>query len=60
MSAFLDFLLQPLAQAVKLYIKDTNHFLNKLCSLPKLPDNMRGICRWSVPKYFTQGRPVCT
>ena len=40
MSAFLDFLLQPLAQAVKLYIKDTNHFLNKLCSLPKLPDNI--------------------
>ena len=39
-SAFLDFHLQPLAQAVKLYIKDTNDFLNKLRSLPKLPDNI--------------------
>ena len=29
-STFLDFHLQPLAQAVKLYIKDTNDFLNKL------------------------------
>ena len=39
-SAFLDFHLQPLVQAVKLYIKDTNDFLNKLCSLPKLPGNI--------------------
>ena len=39
-SAFSDFHLQPLAQAVKSYIKDTNDFLNKLCSLPKLPDNI--------------------
>ena len=39
-SAFLDFHLQPLAQAVKSYIKDTNGFLNKLRSLPKLPDNI--------------------
>ena len=39
-SAFLDFHLQPLAQAVKLCIKDTNDFLNKLHSLPKLPDNV--------------------
>ena len=38
-STFLDFHLQPLAQAVKSYIKDTNDFLNKLCSLPKLPSN---------------------
>ena len=29
-----------MAQAVKLYIKDTNDFLNKLRSLPKLPDNI--------------------
>ena len=36
----LDFYLQPLAQAVKSYIKDTNYFLNKLLSLPKLPDNI--------------------
>ena len=39
-SAFLDFHLQPLAQAVKLYIQATNDFLNKLLSLPKLPDNI--------------------
>ena len=36
----LDFHLQPLAQTVKSYIKDTNDFLNKLRSLPKLPDNI--------------------
>ena len=36
-SAFLDFHLQLQAQAVKLYIKDTNDFLNKLRSLPKFP-----------------------
>ena len=40
LSAFLDFHLQPLAQAVKSYIKDTNDFLNKLHSLPKLPGNI--------------------
>ena len=39
-SALLDFHLQPLVQAVKSYIKDTNDFLNKLHSLPKLPDNI--------------------
>ena len=39
-SAVLDFHLQSLAQAVKLYIKDTNDFLKKLRSLPKLPDNI--------------------
>ena len=39
-SAFLDFHLQPLAQAVKSYIKDTNDFLNKLRSFPNLPDNI--------------------
>ena len=39
-SAFFDFHLQPLAQAVKSYIKDTNEFLNKLCSLSKLSSNI--------------------
>ena len=39
-SAFLDLHLQPLSQAVKPYIKDTNNILNKLWSLPKLPDNI--------------------
>ena len=36
-SSFLDYHLQPLAQKVKSYIKDTNHFLNRLRSLGKLP-----------------------
>ena len=36
----MDHHLQPLAQAVKSYIKDTNEFLKKLCSLPKLPDDI--------------------
>ena len=39
-SALLDFHLQPLAQTVKSYIKDTNDFLNMLRSSPKLPDNI--------------------
>ena len=39
-SAILDFHLQSLAQAVKLHIKDTNDFLNKLHSLPKLPSDV--------------------
>ena len=36
-SSFLDYHLQPLAQRVKSYIRDTNHFLSKLKSLGKLP-----------------------
>ena len=36
-SSFLDYHLQPLAQKVKSYIKDTNHFSNRLRSLGKLP-----------------------
>ena len=36
-SSFLDYHLQPLAQKVKSYIKNTNHFLNRLSSLGKLP-----------------------
>ena len=32
-SSFLDYHLQPLAQKMKSYIKDTNHFLSKLKSL---------------------------
>ena len=39
-SSFLDFHLQPLARGVKPCIKDTNHFLKKLCSLPNLPDDI--------------------
>ena len=36
-SSFLYYHLQPLAQKVKSYIKDTNHFLSKLKSIMKLP-----------------------
>ena len=36
-SSFLDFRLQPLAQKVKSYIKDTNHFLRKITELGQLP-----------------------
>ena len=36
-SSILDYHLQPPAQKVKSYIKDTNHFLSKLKSLGKLP-----------------------
>ena len=36
-SSFLTYHLQPLAQKVQSYIKDTNHFLNRLSSLGKLP-----------------------
>ena len=39
-SACLDFHLQPLAQAVKSSMRGTNDCLNKLRSLPKLPDNI--------------------
>ena len=36
-SSFLEYHLYPLAHKVKSYIKDTNHFLNELKSLGKLP-----------------------
>ena len=36
-SSFLEYHLHPLAHKVKSYIKDTNHFLNELKSLGKLP-----------------------
>ena len=36
--SFLDFHLQPLAQKVKSYIKDTNHFLRKIKELGQLPE----------------------
>ena len=38
-SAYLDFFLQPLAQKVNSYIKDTNHFLQKLENLGTIPQN---------------------
>ena len=37
-SSFLGYHLQPLAQEVKAYIKDTNHLLNKIKKLGSLPD----------------------
>ena len=36
--SFLDCHLQPLAQKVKSYIKNTNHFLNEIKKLGSLPD----------------------
>ena len=39
-SSFLGYHLQPVTQKVKLYIKDTNHFLNKLKGLGKLPQGV--------------------
>ena len=39
-SSFLDHHLQPLAQVVKCYIKDTNEFLKKFCSLSKFLDRI--------------------
>ena len=36
--SFLDFHLQPLAQKIKSYIKDTNHFLRKIKELVQLPE----------------------
>ena len=38
MSSFLDYHLQSLAHKVKSYIKNTNHFLNKIKKLESLPD----------------------
>ena len=37
-SSFLDYHLQPIAQKVKSYIKDTINFLNKVKKLRSLPD----------------------
>ena len=39
-SSFLDHHLQPLAQVVKCYVKDTNEFLKKFCSLSKFLDRI--------------------
>ena len=39
-SLFLDYHLQPLVQKVKFYIKDTNHFLNKIKKLGSLLDGV--------------------
>ena len=38
-SSFLDFHLQPIAKKVNSYIKGTNDFLKKFCSLTNLPEN---------------------
>ena len=38
-SEFIDFFLQPLVQQLPSYIKDTNHFLEKINSLGPLPPN---------------------
>ena len=43
--------LEPLAQAVTSYDKDTNNFLNKLRSLPKLSDNIL-LCTVDVLGFY--------
>ena len=57
-SSFLDHHLQPLAQRVKSYIKDNNHFLNKIKKIGKLPEGgilctMDVVGLWPFP---TSGR----
>ena len=37
-SSFIEYHLQPLAQNIKSYIRDTNDFLSELASLPPLAD----------------------
>ena len=39
-SSFLDHHLQPIAQKVNSFIKDTNHFLRKIKSLGQLPEEL--------------------
>ena len=39
MSEFLDHHLQPVMKGGKSYVKDTNHFLEKLKELRKVPPN---------------------
>ena len=57
-SSFLDFHLQPLARGVKSYIKDTNHILKKLCSLPNLPDDII-LCTIDVVGLIFHMRRAC-
>ena len=49
-SSFLDHHLQSLGQVVKSYINDTNEFLKKLRSLPKLPDGI--YVQWMLQDYI--------
>ena len=44
-SAFLDVHLKPIAAKISSYIKDTNDFLRKLQSLPKLSDEVISMTR---------------
>ena len=57
-SSFLEPHFQPLAQAVKSYIKDTNVFLKKFRSLPKLPDDII-LCTMDVVGLYSNMRRVC-
>ena len=54
-SSFLDCHLQPLAQNVKSYIKDTNHFLNKNKKLESLPDGII-LCTMDVVGLYRNTR----
>ena len=51
-SSFLDHHLQPLAQVVRSYIKDTNEFLKKLCYLSKFPDHII-LCTTDVVELYS-------
>ena len=50
-SLFQDHHLQPLAQALKSYIKNTNEFLKKFRSLPKIPDGII-LCTMDVIRLY--------
>ena len=50
-SSFLDYHLQPLAQTVKFYIKDTSHFLNKVKKIGKLPEG-EILCNMDVDDFY--------
>ena len=48
----MNYHLQPLAQKVKCYFKDTNHFLNKVKKIGKLPEGVI-FCTMNVFVLYT-------
>ena len=52
-SSILDYHLQPLAQRVKSYIKDTNQFLNKIKKIVKLPEEVV-LCAVDVVGHYPE------
>ena len=51
-SSFFDYQVQPLAQKIKLYMKDTYHFLRELKTLGKLPQGAI-LCTIGVAGLYT-------